>query len=82
MPINKIETIARIARMLVTKAEDELMDLVEDVMEAEAARGVKPTSARMDQIETDLVREVLKAMTSQTDEAEAKHQTAPREPGF
>lgn len=82
MPINKTETIARIAQMLITSAEDELMDLVEDVMEDEAAKGVKPTSARMDQIETDLVREVLLAMTKKVNEAEVLHQNAPREPGF
>lgn len=82
MPINKTETIARIAQMLITSAEDELMDLVEDVMEDEAAKGTKPTSARMDQIETDLVREVLLAMTKKVNEAEVLHQNALREPGF
>lgn len=82
MPINKTETVARIARILVTTAEDELMDVVEDVMEDEATKGVKPTSARMDQIETDLLREVVAAMTKRIAENEAKHQSAPRPDGF
>lgn len=71
-----------IAAALVQKAEDELMDLVEDRMEAEIAKGAAMTSARMDQIETDLLREVLKAMAEKVDADEVAHRNAPREDGF
>lgn len=74
--------IKAIAAALVQKAEDELMDLVEDRMEAEIAKGAAMTSARMDQIETDLLREVLKAMAEKVDADEVAHRNAPREDGF
>lgn len=74
--------IKAIAEMLVRKAEDELMDLVEDRLEQRVAKGAKMTSALMDQIETDALREVLTAMLKKVNEDEVLHQNAPREDGF